>query len=56
MEKIAHIRISDRDFSVYIGFSYETMTLYAYKYDDHRIDFNWFTDVEEFKYWVMSPL
>jgi hypothetical protein len=55
IERVAHLRMTDRDFNVYIGISYETMTLYAYKYDDQTVDFNWFTDLGEFQLWLQQP-
>ena len=56
MEKIAHIRIEDRDFNLYISFSYTTMTLHAYKYDETSIEYEWFVNLLEFKLWVQKPL
>ena len=56
MERIAHIRIDELDFNVFISFSYDTMTLHAFKYNEYSIEYDWFASLVEFKYWVQKPI
>lgn len=56
MEKISHIRVHDRDYNVYICFSYTTLTVHAYKYDNFSIEFEWFASMSEFKEWIQQPI
>lgn len=56
IEHIAHIHVSDQDFNVYISFVYSSMTLQAYKYNDSRIEFEWFDNVIDFKNWLETPI
>jgi hypothetical protein len=56
LEHIAHIRIDERDFNVYISFFYSSLTLHAYKYNDEKIEFEWFDNVIDFKNWIDKPL
>ena len=56
IEQIAHIRVHDRDYNVYISFSYTTMTLHAYKYDEYNMEYCWFASLSEFKSWVAEDI
>ena len=56
IEKIAHIRIEDREYNLYISYSYDTGILHAYKYDEYNIEYEWFANLLEFKYWVQKPI
>ena len=56
IEQIAHIHINDRNFNVYISFSYSSLTLYAYKYNDRKIEFEWFNNSADFNNWITKPL
>lgn len=56
IEQVAHIRIEDRGYNVYISICYDTMTLHAYKYDDQGINYNWFNSLQEFNLWVQTPI
>ena len=56
IEHIAHIHVDDKDFNVYISFVYSSMTLQAYKYNESRIEFDWFDNVIDFKNWLEKPI
>jgi hypothetical protein len=56
MEHITHIRIDDHGFNVYMSICYDTLRLHAWKYDDDSIEWETFTDMEQFKTWISSPI
>ena len=56
MEKIAHIKVYDRDYNVYISFSYTSLTVHAYKYDNVSIEYEWFASMSDFKLWIQEPI
>ena len=55
-EHIAHIHVNDKDYNVYISFAYSSLTLHAYKYNDERIEYEWFDNVLDFKEWLEKPV
>jgi len=56
MEHITHIRVHDRDFNVYLSICHDTLRLHAWKYDENSIEWETFTDMNEFRNWVSSPV
>lgn len=56
LEKLAHIRVNDRDYSIYIAICHETLTLHAFKYDDYNIEWETFQDISQFKLWCSQPV
>lgn len=56
IEHIAHIHVNDRDYNVYISFSYSSLTFHVYKYNDTQIEFDWFNNSQELKSWLLKPL
>lgn len=56
IKNIAHIRVSDREYNVYISICYTSMTLHAYKYNDTSIVYDWFYTLDDFKSWLQEPI
>lgn len=56
LEEIAHIRVNDRDFNVYISIAYNTATLHMFKYDNFTCEYEWFTVWSEAKEWIQRPI